>query len=260
MLHHLYHHRHYIWQAAWNDFRYRYAGTGLGVFWNIINPLLQVLLYTVVFSKLLVIRASAPTDVPFALYLCVGLFPWLAFSETVIQGSNAFFNNAAYLKRLALPPEIFVAKEVMRNTFNLGVALLLVAALSLLMDQPVSWSWLWLPVIGALLQGLGLGLALGLAGLRVLFPDLGEVLRVLMQLWTWTMPIIYPVAMVPAAVQPWLKLNPPYLFIASIRQIYLTGQAPLWSDWLIMLAWSGLFIGLGGLILRRLRQEIRDNV
>lgn len=74
------------------------------------------------------------------------------------------------------------------------------------------------------------------------------------------MPIIYPVAMVPAAVQPWLKLNPPYLFIASIRQIYLTGQAPLWSDWLIMLAWSGLFIGLGGLILRRLRQEIRDNV
>jgi ABC-type polysaccharide/polyol phosphate export permease len=256
----LYRYRHYIWQSAWNDFRYRYAGTGLGVFWNIINPLLQVLLYTVVFSRLLVIRGGASTEAPFALYLCTGLFPWLAFSETIIQGSNAFFDNATYLKRLALPPDIFVAKEVVRNTFNLGVALFLVAALSLLLGQPAGWSWLWLPAIGALLQGIGLGVALGLAGLRVLFPDIGEVLRVLMQLWTWTMPIIYPAALVPAAAQPWLKFNPPYLFIASIRQIYLAGQEPAWSDWLIMLAWSGLFIGLGGLILHQLRHEIRDNV
>lgn len=260
MFTHLYAHRRYILHTAWNDFRYYYAGTGLGMFWNIINPLLQVLLYTVVFSKLLVIRAYAPTEAPFVLYLCVGLFPWLAFSETIIQGSNAFFDNATYLKRLSLPPEIFVAKESLRNTFSLGVALLLLMVLNMLWGQGVNWNWLLLPVVGLILQGLGMGITLGLAGLRVLFPDLGEVLRILMQLWMWTMPIVYPAAIIPTEAQPWLKLNPPYLFIATIRQIYLTGQAPTWSDWLMMLAWSSLFIGLGGLILRQLRHEIRDNV
>jgi lipopolysaccharide transport system permease protein len=148
MFTHLYAHRRYILHTAWNDFRYYYAGTGLGMFWNIINPLLQVLLYTIVFSKLLVIRAYAPTEAPFVLYLCVGLFPWLAFSETIIQGSNTFFDNATYLKRLSLPPEIFVAKESLRNTFSLGVALLLLMVLNMLWGQGVNWNWLLLPVVG----------------------------------------------------------------------------------------------------------------
>jgi lipopolysaccharide transport system permease protein len=260
MFHHLYHHRSYIWQAAWNDFRYRYAGTGLGVFWNVVNPLLEVLLYTVVFTQLLVVRSSGRPGVPFVLYLCVGLFPWLAFSETVIQGSSALDENATYLKRLALPPEIFVAKAVLLAGFNLAVTLALLLPFSLALGRPAGWAWLALPGLTLLLQGLGLGLALGLAGLRVLFPDLSEVLRTLMQLWRWTMPIIYPAALVPAVIQPWLKANPPYLFIESIRRVYLEQQVPAWPDWLAMAAWAGLFILLGELILHRLRSEIRDNL
>ncbi len=260
VIQHLYIYRRYIWQTAWNELRYRYAGTGLGVFWNIINPLLEVLIYTFVFTQLLIIRSGGERTAPFVLYLCVGLFPWLAFSETVAQGSNALLENANYLKRLAIPAEIFVAKNVLIATFSLYISLLLLIPFSLILGGPLSWSWLLLPVVALLLQGLGLGLALILASLRVFFRDIGEALRAVMQLWKWTMPIVYPAALIPESLRPWLPLNPPYLFIEAIRNLFLAQQLPSLSAWAIMLGWISLFGLVGVLVMQKLQVEIRDSL
>src|SRR5687767_5171816 len=113
MLNHFYQYRRYIWQNARDELRYRYAGASLGIFWHLIHPLLQVLIYTFVFTQVVIIQPEDQQDAPFVLYLCAGLFPWLAFSETLLQGSNAFLENAVYLKRLPIPAEVFLAKNVL---------------------------------------------------------------------------------------------------------------------------------------------------
>jgi ABC-type polysaccharide/polyol phosphate export permease len=260
MFKHLYTHRHYIWKAAWNDLRYRYAGTELGVFWHVINPLLEVLIYTVVFTRVLVVRAGGEQEAFFVLFLCVGLFPWLSFAETILQGSDAFLQNANYLRRLALPAEIFVAKNVLTSTLSLYISLILLLLLSLLLDKPLSWSWLTLPAVALLLQCLAFGFALTLATLRVFFRDVGEVLRALMQLWKWTMPIIYPEALVPERFQPWLVLNPPYVFIQAIRSVLLEQRFPPLAAWATMFAWIFLSILLAAVVMQKLRSEIKDKL
>lgn len=260
IIQHLYTYRRYIWRNAWTDLRYSYAGTGLGVFWNVINPLLEVLIYSFVFTQLIVVHSDGEQGASFVLYLCVGLFPWLAFAETVQQGSNAFLANAAYLKRLAIPAEVFLIKSVLTSTFNLYITLLVLLLFSLATGQPWRWGWLLLPLLALLLQSLALGLALILGNLRVFFPDIGEAMRTLMQLWKWTMPIVYPEMLLPEAVRAWLPLNPPYVFIQSIRNLFLDGRLPSSSAWFMMLIWLVIFALIGALVTQKLRPEIKDNL
>src|SRR5215203_4287124 len=95
-------HRRYIWQGALADLRHRYAGTGLGVVWNVLHPLALIAVFSLVFS---VIMRPRGVEAPYGyvLYLCSGLLPWLAFSECITRGANAFSENAAYLKKLPVP-------------------------------------------------------------------------------------------------------------------------------------------------------------
>src|SRR3954452_13647317 len=93
--------RRLIWQHAIADLRHRYAGTGLGVVWNLLHPLALIAIYSVVFSTVLQSRVAGPDNhpIPYPLYLCAGLLPWLAFAECVTRGTSAFAENAAYLKK-----------------------------------------------------------------------------------------------------------------------------------------------------------------
>ncbi len=103
--------RLFIWRSAISDLRYRYAGSAMGIFWNVLIPLLQILILTVVFSQIMAVRlpGAGSTEV-FAIYLCSGLLPWLGFSECVSRGTQSFLENATYLKKLPIPEQIFVAQ------------------------------------------------------------------------------------------------------------------------------------------------------
>ena len=91
----IWNYREFIWQSAWRDLRNRYAGSSMGFLWNVINPLFQIVLYTLVFSQLMVVRiANLPSGFGFAIYLCAGLIPWIGFSETVSRCTNSFVENA----------------------------------------------------------------------------------------------------------------------------------------------------------------------
>ena len=83
------------------DLRHRYTGTGLGIFWNVLNPLMQIAIYAVVFTQIM--RPQMPgsaSPYQFVIYLCAGLLPWMAFAECVTRGTNSFVENATYLKKL----------------------------------------------------------------------------------------------------------------------------------------------------------------
>ncbi|MDB9315646.1 ABC transporter permease [Spirulina sp. CS-785/01] len=255
LLHRLYTHRRYIAYNAWYELRFRYAGTGIGMFWNLIHPLAEITLYTLVFSLLI---GRGMREESYTLYLTSGLLPWKTFADAIFQGSNAFLQNTIYLKRLAIPAEIFVAKIAVTSLFLLFLYLIFIIPLSYFFGGEMGWSLLGLPILAAFLHGLGLGMALVLANLQVLFPDVRQILQVFMPLWSWTMPIIYPEQIIPTNLKPFLYFNPPYAFLESIRHVILDDHLPSIEVWGIMLGWLLLFLGLGALVNDKLKDEVKD--
>lgn len=255
LLHRLYTHRRYIAYNAWYELRFRYAGTGLGIVWNLIHPLAEITLYTLVFSLLI---SRGMREESYALYLTSGLLPWRTFADAIFQGSNAFLQNTTYLKRLAIPSEIFVAKVALTSLFLLLLYLLFIVPLSLIFGGEVGLSLLVLPLLAIFLHGLGLGMGLILANLQVLFPDIRQILQFLVPLWSWTMPIIYPEQIIPVNLKPFLYLNPPYAFLESIRHVILDNRFPPLAIWGIMIIWVFLFLGLGAYVNDQLKDEVRD--
>lgn len=261
MILNLYRYRWYIVRNALNDLRFRYAGTGLGIFWNILSPLAQIIIYTTIFSSLMTLKLPGmASGSSFALYLCSGFLPWIAFSECVTRGCNSFVDNANYLKKMPIPEQIFVAQSAMAATFGMLISLLLLIGVSLLLGHPLQWSWLLIPLVAVLFQGLGFGIGLLLSSLNVFFRDIGNILNIVMLLWFWSLPIVYVEDILPAALREILPYIPAYSYIVAFREVFLYGRNPTVWVWLNML---GLAVGaslLGYVVLRKLRPEIRDAI
>ncbi len=180
----LYFHRKYIVQNAWNDLRHRYAGSGMGVIWNVISPLAQILVFTLIFTKIMRFKLpDVASEFAFPLYLCSGFLPWIAFSECVNRGANSFLENANYLKKMPIPEQVFVAQTAMSATIGLFISLFLLFALAVAMRHPPTLLWLILPLIAILFQGFGFGLGLLLSSINVFFRDIGQLLGIILQVW-----------------------------------------------------------------------------
>ncbi len=260
MLANLLRYRRYIWTNALASLRVRYAGSGMGVTWNILLPLLQILVYTVIFSRLVSLRSDLVANNPhaFILYLCSGLLPWIAFSNSVRTGSRAFRANSRYLQRLAIPEEIFVAQSSVADTLGLFVYLVMLVGAGIALGKMPDWPGLLMPVVAVLFLLFAFGLGLLMASLVVFFQDLSQILSVLLGVWMWTLPIIWSETMLPPEAIRILQWNPGYFYIRGFRQLFLEGQIPGPMEWGVMLAWAVGFTLLGALVLKRLRADLRD--
>jgi ABC-type polysaccharide/polyol phosphate export permease len=267
MIHGLYRYRSFIWRHAVTELRHRYAGTGLGVVWNVLHPLALIAVYSLVFTRIMTggggdhVRRPVP-GVPehfaFVLYLCSGLLPWLAFSECVARGCNAFSDNANYLKKLPIPEQVFVAQSAASATMGLVISFSLLLAVSLLLGLQPTWHWLLLPLPLASLQLLGFGLGLLCGTLNVFFRDIAQLLGITLQVVMWTAPVVYPAEILPRAVQPLLKWHPLVPTLTGTRELFLYRQLPDAGYWVGMVVWPTIALLVAWGAFRKLRAEIRD--
>lgn len=255
----LYGFRRFLWGSLWSDLRYRYAGTALGFYWFIINPMFEVLIYTVVFSHLLGFRAPG-RDSSYVLFLVTGLFPWLSYTETILRGTNALVQNAAYLRRMSIPTGIFVAKNSLLALFSLIIYLSLLLIYFLFSGHPLGLGLLILPLLAVLMQISAFGVTLVTAHLRVLYPDIGEVLPTVLQLWRWLLPIMYSFDIFPEFLQKILKLNPPYYFIDSFRIVFLDNKLPGVEAWVSMILWTMVLLMIGSFTTAKLHSDVIDEL
>ena len=247
----------YIRQNAVRDIRHRYAGTGLGLFWHVISPLMQILIYYYVFTHRFHQDYPLPGVRPefgFAVYLCSGMLTWVSFSEGVIRGTGSFHENATYLKKLPIPGPVFVAKTAGAATIQLAINVSILIVFSLVVGLRPTWTWLLLPVVCGLWQAMGFGLGLMLGTLNVFFRDIQQVTIVVMQIWMWSIPVVYP----DGDVQNLMLLNPPYAYLMGVRGVFLHGVVPGWGVWATMVAWVVVMVTGGMLVYRGLKGEIRD--
>lgn len=255
----LWRYKRFIFNNAVNDLRHRYAGSGMGVFWNVLNPLAQILVYTIVFSQIMVVRLpGGASTADFAIYICTGLLPWIAFSECISRGANSFIENANYLKKLPIPEQIFVAKGAVSATLSLFISMLLLFVINLFIGSGAKWTWTAVPFILLLFQCFGFGIGLMLSSFNVFFRDIGEILGIFIQMWMWLTPIVYLKDIIPSHFLSIMAFNPAYPFVDALHMSIIYGNWPEPNHWAAMAAWSLLAPVAGYLVLRKLRSEIRD--
>jgi lipopolysaccharide transport system permease protein len=254
----LYRYRSFIWQHALADLRHRYAGTGMGWVWNVLHPLAMIAVYALIFGSIFSRdMAGVPGRWGLTVYLCVGFFPWIAFSDCINRGAYALSGNAAYLKKLPVPEQVFVAETVVAASITLVFSLTLFMLISLALGVRPTWYWLLLPVPIILLQSIGFGFGLIVGTLNVFFTDIAQFLGIILQVLFWLTPIVYLPSQVPRLERA-LNFTPATPAMLAIHNLFLFGKPP--ETWMIlaMLAWAIGAITIGSLLLNRLRGEIRD--
>lgn len=257
----IYEYRNYIISNALGELKYRYAGSSLGFFWNIINPILQIVVYTFVFSNIMQARMDALKSTSgFSLYLCAGMFAWLAFDECVTRGSNTFVESSSFLKKLSVPEYVFVAQKSLSSFFSCLIYYVIILGYSIIVSGPITIYWLYVPIVLVLLMLFGYGLALLLATINVFFRDTVQIVGVIMMIWMWITPIVYVKEILPEQYLDIMNFNIVYPFINSLQQIIVFGNAPQPMDFVKMLIIAICSVLLGYYVTSKNIAEVRDLV
>lgn len=249
----------YIIANAIGELKFRYAGSSMGFFWNILNPLFQIIVYTFVFSNIMKAKLDTLQSTgSFSLYLCAGMFGWLAFQECINRGTNTFIENSSFLKKLPVPEIVFLAQKAYSTFLSCLINYVLIFIYGIVILRSVSVYWLLIPLILILLILFGFGISIFLSTLNVFFRDTSQIVGVLMMIWMWITPIVYVKEILPEQLLKFINVNPAYAYINALQQIVVFGTIPPALDFLKMISFTIISIFIGSLFLSKYAEEIRD--
>ena len=244
---------------AKRDFIERYVGTGLGKFWYLLSPLVMIFIYTVIFSDFMKMRLDIiDNSYAYSIYLVPGLLAWGSFSTALMRLNTAFFDRAGFIKKISVPPYVFLLAIIFTELFTFAISMLLGIGFLLLVGHTVDASFLWLFVLMGLqgLFALGLGTLFGL--FAPFFKDLKEIVPIILQLWFWVTPIIYVKSMLEHKYPLLLELNPFFYFVDSYQNIFLFAKPPSLQVLLVLVAQSIAALGLAAWLYKKMVPAIKD--
>ena len=228
----------------------RVTGSMLGVGWLILQPLLLLAMYTVVFGVFMKSRWGVQGDgiAYFALALFPGLLVFNVFAECVNRAASLVLQNPNYVKKVVFPLELLIVPVIAGAIVQFLIGFSLWLALVALIRGSVGWSVLLMPLYMAPFVLLIAGLCWALAAMGVYFRDLTNLIPLVTQVMMFMSPVLYPISNVPAAVRPILYLNPLTMVVEAVRDSGLNGAGGLPPGYLIYLlsalgvAWIGIRI------------------
>src|SRR5512132_3041417 len=237
--------------------RSRYAGSGLGVAWVFVNPILWMLLYTAVFSVIL----RVPVERGFASFpefLMAGLLPWMAVQEGISRSASALTDNAAMVKKMVFPIETLILSVVLAAVVNEVIGLVVYAVyVALLGHFSLGWALLAIPAL--LLQVLlTFGIGCIAATVTTFVRDAAQAIGIALTVVFWATPIVYPASLVPARFQPILSANPLTHLTEWYRRAFTLHAAPDASSVLYLTVFSLAAAVLGALLFTRARPHFAD--
>src|SRR5919199_4668664 len=245
------------------DLEARYKGSVLGNLWPLLNQLSQLLIYTYVFSIVLNVKLSLKglpaNDATFGLWLFAGLLPWIAFTGGLTQSAGAVIDQPNLVKKvvfpLALLPLVPILSTFIESAFGLMALIVLVALSSHTLHSTLALLPLvWLPQLF-----LTVGLGYLAAGLTVFLRDIPQTLGVVLNLWFYLTPIVYPASVIPEAFRGWVFwLNPLAALAEVYRDLILIGEVKHWGEWGIASAISLIVFCFGFWCYQRLRPAFAD--
>ena len=255
----LYEYREMIFSLVRKDLRGRYKGSVLGFLWTFINPLLQLVVYTIVFS--VIMRASYEQ---YYLFLFVALVPWMFFSSSVTDGASSILREKDMVKKIYFPREVLPISTVTSGFVNMILTFIVVFVVVIISGRGLNpLALLCLPVVMIVEYILCLGIALIVSSLTVYLRDLQYILGIFVMALQYLTPVMYGVDMVErSSAGKWLvmmfNLNPMTPIIKIYRQIIYYGEVPELGSLLIAVAVGVVFIVVGEILFKRLQKGFAE--
>jgi lipopolysaccharide transport system permease protein len=244
---------------AWilRTIRARYQQSILGGLWAILQPAATVAIFTVIFTMFIPVDTGS---VPYVVFSYTALVPWLLFSTSITEMVDSLVVNMNLVSKIYFPREILPIAAALARLLDFGIAYGLLVLVMVFYQMPVfAPSWFYLPIILVIQLALTLGLGLIGAALNVFYRDIKHLFILVMQLWFYATPIIYPVSVVPEQLRPFYFFNPMAGVIEAYRAVMLGGEMP--GSYLIISALIGLVALLvGHWLFKRVEPQFADVV
>jgi len=233
--------RSLIVELVSRDIKTRYKRSFLGIGWTMLHPLLTMLVLTAVFSA--IFRFSVPN---YIVYVLSGLLLWNFFSTTTTHAMTQLAWGGSLLSRIYLPKAVFAASSIGTGLVNIALAMVPLLVIMAITRVPYTPALLFLPVAVSLTAVFAFGVGLFISTQAVYYTDVVNMYEIILMLWFYLTPIIYPLSVLPPLVARFVLLNPMYTFLELFRAPIYQGQLPaaqvlalgvLWSFASLMIGW-----------------------
>jgi len=251
----LWHYRELLYFLVWRDIKVRYKQTVLGVGWAIIQPLMMMVVFTLVFGRF----AKIPSDgLPYPIFAFAALLPWTYFSEALNRASVSVVNETNLVQKIYFPRLLLPISGVVTPLVDFvpafGVFLVMMVWYGIL----PAWSVCALPIFVLLALLTALSVSLWLSALNVKYRDVKHTIPFLVQLWLYASPVVYPISLVPQEWRVLYSLNPMAGVVEGFRWALLNKESP---DFAVVAVSAGVVVALlvGGLtFFNRMEQTFAD--
>ncbi|HJQ34113.1 MAG TPA: ABC transporter permease [Pyrinomonadaceae bacterium] len=248
--------RELLYFLVWRDIKVRYKQTLLGVSWVVLQPLLTTLVFTIFLGMLL----HVPTDgVPYALFVYVGMMPWTFFTGAVNTTSNSLVGNSNLITKVYFPRALIPVSAIAARLLDFAISFGVLVALMAYLRYGLTWRILMLPVLVALVTLLALGLGMAASALNVKHRDVGVLVPLMLQLWMYASPVVYPVSIIPEGWRGLYRLNPLVGVIEGFRSSIL-GRGFDWPALGVSAAFTLALLVAAAFSFRRMETQFADIV
>ena len=255
----IYNSRVLVWNLSKNDFKTKYAGSYLGIFWAFINPIVTILIYWFVFEFGL--KAGAPIPgVPFILWFTSGLIPWFFFSDAIVNASYSFMEYSYLVKKVVFKISILPIVKIISALFiHLVFVIIMIIIFSFYGWKP-NISFIQVIYYSLCTFSLVLAISYATSAIIIFFKDLNQIIGIALQIGMWMTPIMWSYTIIPQNLQWIAKLNPMYYIVEGYRDTLINGVW-FWQRynqtayfWVFVL---GTFL-LGAIIFKKLKPHFSD--
>lgn len=241
------------------DFTERYSGSVLGVFWTFIWPLVNIFVYTVIFSQVMGARLQGTSSTySYGIYLIAGILPWTAFANTVSRSATIFADKKGIISKIKVSLPSLPLYIVMSESITFLITLFIYMVFLLMTGTPLRITLVFLPVIYLVQQIFAFSLGFLITIFHVFIRDLKEITGIVLQLWFWFTPIVYVYDILPAFAKNLVAFNPAFLFIKAYQDIFVLNQVPEFVNLMKLSIMAHLFLLAGYVIFKKLERDIRD--
>lgn len=231
------------------DIKVRYRHSALGMVWTVLNPLMMMVVITIVFSTLF--KQNIPN---FPIYYLSGSLIFSFNSESTTTALNSIISNASLIKKVYIPKYLFPFSNILSGLVNLGFSLIAMFIVMILTGAPFHITLLLIPIpiFYTFLFSAGLGILL--SALTVYFRDIAHFYGVFILAWTYFTPVFYPVEILNPAAMKIMQFNPMYHYITYMRDLVLIGEFPSMRENLLCFM-IGVFMIVAGLLVFYKKQD-----
>ena len=251
----LYHYRELLKTNVKKDIRGKYKGSFLGILWSFINPLLQVLVYALVFPYIMKVETEN-----YLIFLICGIIPWTWFVTSISQGTTSITNNANLIKKVYFPREILPISVVTSGLINFLISCLIILIFVLLGGLGITWHLIFLPFIIIIQYLFTLALIFVLSAINVYVKDVEYIVSFIINMLFYATPILYTTEMFSGPILWIFRLNPLAHLINAYRDVFYVHHIPNLVNLGILLGVSILLVVICYIIFKKLEKRFAEEI